>query len=115
MRTLLQKLFGAVISCRNQPEPTGPQPGRNTLSRVCPSLHTKLSKPERTCDDRPTQDRSFHEVALSCAAGSGSVVEVPTVFVMRDRGGNVAHDMELVSMLFAGLAVLQLEEVRVNF
>lgn len=51
-------------------------------------------------------------VAETCGAGSSKLVTTPTMFVMRDRHANYAHEMEVVSVAFAFLSALELPEVQ---
>lgn len=50
-------------------------------------------------------------MARFCAAGSPTLVTTPTLFVMRDRHANYAHEMEVVSMAFSFLAAVEPEDV----
>ncbi|MEW5301285.1 MAG: hypothetical protein WDW36_004152 [Sanguina aurantia] len=69
-----------------------PNPVQGSVRLACELNHTAVGvEGMRNTNNKAwlaeaPQDRSYHEVALSCAAGSGGVVEVPTAFVMRDRG-----------------------------
>ncbi|EFJ43783.1 hypothetical protein VOLCADRAFT_106623 [Volvox carteri f. nagariensis] len=55
--------------------------------------------------------RDDSAVAKFCASGSKSLVTTPTLFVMRDRHANYAHEMETVSMAFSFLAALEPADV----
>ncbi|PNW79644.1 hypothetical protein CHLRE_08g361250v5 [Chlamydomonas reinhardtii] len=50
-------------------------------------------------------------VAAACAPGSPTLVTTPTLFVLRDRHSNYAHEMEVVSMAFSFLAALEPRDV----
>ncbi|KAG2443432.1 hypothetical protein HXX76_001790 [Chlamydomonas incerta] len=50
-------------------------------------------------------------VAAACAPGSPTLVTTPTLFVLRDRHANYAHEMEVVSMAFSFLAALEPRDV----
>ncbi|GFR49172.1 hypothetical protein Agub_g11194 [Astrephomene gubernaculifera] len=50
-------------------------------------------------------------VRNACAPGSPRLVTTPTLFVMRDRHANYAHELEVVSMVFSFLAALEPQDV----
>ncbi|KAG2497506.1 hypothetical protein HYH03_004658 [Edaphochlamys debaryana] len=50
-------------------------------------------------------------VKRACAPGSPNLVTTPTLFVMRDRHANYAHEMEVLSMVFSFLAALEPKDV----
>ncbi|GIL80066.1 hypothetical protein Vretimale_12885 [Volvox reticuliferus] len=50
-------------------------------------------------------------VGKACASSSKTVVTTPTLFVMRDRHANYAHEMEVVSMAFSFLAAVEPADV----
>ncbi|PNW74189.1 hypothetical protein CHLRE_13g588750v5 [Chlamydomonas reinhardtii] len=50
-------------------------------------------------------------VAAACTPGSPTLVTTPTLFVLRDRHANYAHEMEVVSMAFSFLAALEPRDV----
>ncbi|KAG2443248.1 hypothetical protein HYH02_009321 [Chlamydomonas schloesseri] len=59
--------------------------------------------------DNATRDDAG--VAAACAPGSPSRVTTPTLFVLRDRHANYAHELEVVSMAFSFLAALEPRDV----
>ncbi|KXZ45042.1 hypothetical protein GPECTOR_59g650 [Gonium pectorale] len=50
-------------------------------------------------------------VRRACAPGSPTLVTTPTLFVLRDRHANYAHEMEVASMAFAFLAALEPHDI----
>ncbi|GIL54570.1 hypothetical protein Vafri_10320 [Volvox africanus] len=55
--------------------------------------------------------RNESGVGKACASGSKTLVTTPTMFVMRDRHANYAHEMEVVSMAFSFLAAVEPADV----
>lgn len=68
------------------------------------SVHTEVWWHNATRDDKA--------VKQACDPSSDSVEETPTLFVMRDRHANYAHDMEVLSMAFSMLAALNPTDVK---
>ncbi|KAG2497283.1 hypothetical protein HYH03_004867 [Edaphochlamys debaryana] len=67
------------------------------------SIHHDVWWANATRDDAGVQD--------ACAEGSKKLVTTPTLFVMRDRHANYAHEMEVVSMAFSFLAAIEPKDV----
>ncbi|PNH01269.1 hypothetical protein TSOC_012858 [Tetrabaena socialis] len=99
-----------------------PLPNRGAVKLACDPVNTtQLAQEDR--EKKGWLDTIAHDVWWanatrdddavrdSCAPGSPLLVTAPTLFVMRDRHANYAHEMEVVSMAFSFLAALEAKDV----